>query len=529
MPRLLQDWVTDHAQRLPDATAVVLDRDRLSYGDLEVTSSRLANLLVARGCSPGDRVCLLMPKTPLAIAAIIGIYKAGCVYVPLDPTSPAARLAAIIRACEASWVVAAGPVGETIGALYGEQGIGDALRVAWLDTVEPGAVPVAAVWADACAAPAATVPRARADSPAHILFTSGSTGVPKGVVITHENVVSFVEWAVREFCLDESDRVSGHSPLAFDLSVFDIFGALAVGAELHLVPERCRMLPQRLAEWVRDSRLTQWFSVPAVMNYMSKFDVVRQDDFPTLRRVMWCGEVLPTPSLQYWMRKLPHASFTNLYGPTETTIASSYYRVPACPQDETAEIPIGLPCDGEALAVLDGSGRPVRPGVTGELYIKGIGLSPGYWRNPQATKLAFVINSTSRERMYRTGDRARVGEDGLFYYAGREDAQVKSRGYRIELGEIEAALNAVRILREAAVTAVPSADFDAVVLCCSYVPQPGQPVTPATLRNEVARWLPPYMIPSRWKAYRQLPRNATGKIDRNRLKEDWRGDVADAA
>lgn len=529
MPRLLQDWVTEQAARRPGAAAVVLDRDVLSYGSLASISDRVANLLHSRGCAPGDRVCLLMPKTPLAIASIIGIYKAGCVYVPLDPTSPAARLAAIVRACEATWTIAAGPVAETIGALYGEQGIGDALKVAWFDPVQPGAISVAASWRDACRAPAAAMPRVRSDSAAHILFTSGSTGVPKGVVITHENVIAFVDWAVRHFAIDASDRVSGHSPLAFDLSVFDIFGAFAAGAELHLVPERCRMLPQRLADWVRESRLTQWFSVPAVLNYMAKFDVVRDGDFPSLRRVMWCGEVLPTPSLIYWMKRLPHARFSNLYGPTETTIASSYHTVDACPIDETAEIPIGRPCDGEGLVVLDAAGHPVRPGITGDLYIKGIGLSPGYWRNPQATRNAFVIDAASRERMYRTGDRARLGDDGLFYYAGREDAQVKSRGYRIEIGEIEAALNAVKALREAAVTAVPSSGFEGVVLCCSYVPQPNLPVTPAALRAEVSRWLPPYMIPSRWKAYAQLPRNATGKIDRTRLKEDWRGDVANAA
>src|SRR2546425_788061 len=292
---------------------------------------------------------------------------------------------------------------------------------------------------------------------AHILFTSGSTGTPKGVVITHGSVIRFVEWAKRYFGLGPADRISGHPPLHFDLSTFDVFGTFAAGAQIHLVPPDLNLLPTALAQFIRAAELTQWFSVPSLLSYLAKFDVVRFDDFPTLRRLLWCGEVFPTPALRYWMTRLPHVTFTNLYGPTETTIASSYYTVPSCPEDDRAAIPIGSPCAGEELLVLNERFQPVPPGEVGDLYIRGVGLSPGYWRDAEKTRAVFLSNpfgSDPADRIYRTGDLARIGDDGLVYFLGRADSQIKSRGYRIELGEIETALNALSCLRECAVVAV---------------------------------------------------------------------------
>jgi amino acid adenylation domain-containing protein len=489
-------------------------------------------MLAEQGCGVGERICLLMPKSPMAIACILGIYKAGGVYVPLDPASPPARLASILRSCDARWLLAGGTVTSNLLSLKALGGMRRSLAVGWMDPEPDAHEEIGPVFSyrDVIESPATPWPRRRrrSEQAAHILFTSGSTGMPKGVVISHGNVIAFVEWAVKYFRMNVTDRVSGHSPLHFDLSVFDIFGAFSSGAELHLVPEECKILPNKLAGWIREAALTQWFSVPSALNYIAKFGVIEPGDFPALRRVMWCGEVMPTPSLIQWMKRLPHVSFTNLYGPTEATIASSYYTVPVCPTSETEEIPIGTACGGEELMVLNKELKPVTEGAIGDLYIRGAGLSSGYWRNPDETRNAF-LKGPDGKRLYRTGDLARYGTDGLVYFVGREDAQVKSRGYRIELGEIESALNTIPDLFESAVVAVASDDFDGVKICCSYVPIQGRNVTPTNLRERLRQLLPDYMIPGLWQAWEELPRNQSGKVNRKYLQEYWTHDEAASA
>jgi non-ribosomal peptide synthetase component F len=320
--------------------------------------------------------------------------------------------------------------------------------------------------------------------------------------------------------MDSSDRISAHPPLHFDVSFFDILGTAAVGGELNLVPRELNLLPNKLADFIRTSELTQWFSVPSILNYMAKFDVVRFNDFPKLKRLLWAGEVLPTPTLIYWMKRLPHVRFSNLYGPTETTIASSYYTVAKCPADPQEAIPIGTACEGEELLVLDGSLQPLPPGETGDLYIGGVGLAREYWHDAERTEAAFVRHpQRPGERIYKTGDLASIRDDGLVYFLGRRDSQIKSRGYRIEIGEIEAALNAVAGIQECAVVALNTAGFEGAVICCAYVPKDGIDLPPAAIRRDLSRLVPSYMLPARWLGFDQFPQNASGKIDRRRLKE----------
>jgi amino acid adenylation domain-containing protein len=516
----LQDYLTRSAEHAPEATALVLGDETMTYGELETAANRLAHALVEQGCKPGDRVGVLAAKTPWTIAALIAVMRAGAAYVPVDSASPPARVARIVRAAEPTLLLADATATALVDGLV-EEGLGD-LAVGAL--AEPLAGQrFASVFArdDLASLPAQAPTESiqRETDLAHLLFTSGSTGVPKGVMISHANVVAFVEWALRHFGTRAGDRVSGHPPLHFDLSTFDIYATLAAGAELHLVPAALGLDPKGTARFIRDRELTQWFSVPSVLTYLARFDAVAQDDFPSLERLLWCGEVLPTPVLAHWMRRLPRVRFTNLYGPTEATIASSYYDVPEVPLDESVPVPIGLPCDGESLVVLDGD-TPAPVGGIGELYIGGVGLSPGYWRDEEKTAAAFRADpSDPTQRIYRTGDLARVDDGGIVHFLGRTDSQIKSRGYRIELGEIEAAVNTVAGVRECAVVGVDTGGFEGTTICCAYSVVDGAELPAADLRRHITTLIPRYMLPARWDVLDALPTNVNGKIDRPALRE----------
>jgi amino acid adenylation domain-containing protein len=516
--RRLELLVSAQAERRPGATALVLGAERMTYGALEETSNRLANLLLAEGLEAGDRVALFVPKCPLAIAGMLATLKAGGTYVPIDTASPAARTARILKACRPRFALLHRDAAPLLDGTLAEEGVVASRVVA----LEPDRVGDRALFdlSDVARAPALR-PETRGDerSLAHILFTSGSTGLPKGVMIEHRSVLAFLDWAWGFFGTSAQDRISGHPPLHFDLSTFDIYGTLGAGAELHLVAPELSLLAHKLAAMIRDEELTQWFSVPSILTFLAKFDVVHEGDFPALQRLLWCGEVLPTPTLIYWMERLPHVRFTNLYGPTEATIASSYYAVPKVPEDGRIPIPIGSPCSGEELLVLDASLRPVPAGEIGELYLGGAGLSPGYWEDPAKTAAAFVPDPRRPgERIYRTGDLASVGPDGLCRFHGRRDSQIKSRGYRIELGEIETALHALGYLKESAVVGVETQGFEGTAICCAYVAAEAG-LKPGRIRSDLGRLVPNYMLPSQWMELDSLPKNQNGKIDRPRLRE----------
>lgn len=524
MTPLLHARVSQAAEGSPASPAIVSADVTLTYEALETLSNRVAHMLLDAGCRRGDRVALLLPKSPETVAAMVGTLKAGCAYVPVDLASPPARAARMLAVADAAVVLvhpsatslldgvlqeSGRPPAPAIGTVSAEQVVGSRFRTTF-DGTTLAHLPASG--------PAVAPPRG--SDAAHLLFTSGSTGDPKGVVVTHENVAAFLDWALPTFGIRSTDRLSSHPPLHFDLSTFDVFGALTAGATLHLVPPELNLVPHALARFIGDSALTQWFSVPSAMTLLASADAVPSEGWPALERVLFCGEVLPTPVLRHWMARLPNATFTNLYGPTEATIASSHHTFSSPPDDDTAPIPIGVPCAGEELLVLDAELAPVPQGAIGDLYIAGAGLSPGYWRDAQKTADAFLRDPRDpSRRLYRTGDLARVGDDGLLYFLGRVDSQIKSRGYRIELGEIEAAVNAIAVVRECGVVAVPSAGFEGTQIGCAYALARDRSASSRDLRRELARSLPRYMLPTRWLELEELPKNVNGKIDRPRLRE----------
>lgn len=533
MARVLSDDVDGWAEKQPDAAAIIWadesgDLSSLSYRALSERSNRIARFLIDRGVERGDRVAICIPKGPHAIAAMLGAAKAGAPYVPLDPESPTARIALILTAAQPRVLIgssdAVAAVQAAVQAAEAEPGSPGPLVIGTLDEAAP-AWPISPAFTRADVDQHATTsPDVGVDDDdlAHILFTSGSTGVPKGVMITHRNVMSFVDWVTGHFGYTSDDQISGHSPLHFDLSTMDIYGTFAAGATLHPVPPKANVNPADLAAFIRERKLTQWFSVPSALNHLVRFDVLEPGDFPHLERLVWCGEVLPTPTLISLMSKIPHAEFTNLYGPTEATIASSWFQVADRPADPTAEIPIGRACAGEELHVLTPTGSPAATDEIGELYIEGVGLSPGYWRDVEKTTSTFRTDLIAGRRLYNTGDLARRRADGELIFVGRSDTQVKSRGYRIELGEIEAALRVVDGVVDSAVVAIDAGGFDGVTICGAYVAS--ETVKPGRIRNGLGATIPRYMVPQRWLRFDELPKNVNGKVDRPALRAAFEED-----
>ncbi|MGM0588453.1 MAG: amino acid adenylation domain-containing protein [Bacteroidota bacterium] len=522
---MIYEWARHQAERIPEYPAITMGAHQLTYEQLETKSNQLAGVLLQCGVHKFDRVGLLLEKTPDAVVGMLGINKAGGMYVPLDIQSPGERLMRIVTSADpAILLVDHHGIDVLMEMRTRSAKIAQIPWIWWSERALPNdqAEGCLATWKDLDTEPIVAHGVLHDNTkPAHLLFTSGSTGQPKGVVIKHENVEAFIKWAVSYFDISQGDRISGHAPLHFDLSTFDMYGAMAAGAQLFMVPSEMNVMPTRIAEFISENELDQWFSVPSLLSYMARFDVVPDGGYAHLDRLLWCGEVFPVPALQYWMRKLPGVTFTNLYGPTEATIASSYYTVPAIPESDQ-RIPIGKPCEGEQLYVLDDQLQQVSQGEIGDLYIAGKGLSPGYWRDKSKTEEVFsvVVNELGEpERIYKTGDLASVGIDGLHYFHGRADYQIKSRGYRIELGEIENALSDLARLREFAVVPVSKGGFEGTSIGCAYVCKDKSLITPTWIKKQLAQKLPNYMIPHYWCEYDKLPRNGNGKIDRRGISE----------
>jgi amino acid adenylation domain-containing protein len=501
---------TAHAS--PDTVAVV-DGDRtVSYAQLDEDSDAIAASLLGLGARPGDRIGLYLDKSYEAITGIYGIMKTGAAYVPLDPSAPAERLRHIASDCGMTILISAPTKEETWPALTNDGGPIDNIVV---PNGEPaGQLEGAAVHGASAIAGArpATAPDVSEGDLAYILYTSGSTGGPKGVMLTHKNCLAFVEWAVSRFDVSANDRVSSHAPFHFDLSTFDLFAAAVAGACVVLVPPSLSMWPVELRRFIESTGITVWYSVPSALTMLSLRGGVGPETCPDLRQILFAGEVFPTKFLRRLMEQLPHVRMANLYGPTETNVCT-FYEVEETPATDEP-IPIGRPIDDTEILLLDDDLGPVEAGDVGEMYVRGPTVMRGYWAGEETTN-ASLIDPDGRGLTYKTGDLARVDAHGDLRFLGRRDAQIKSRGYRIELGEIESRLNSHPDVVESAVSPVPD-ELATNLIRADVVGE----VDEATLRRFLAEALPQYMIPDRFVFARSLPKTSTGKIDRQRLLED---------
>jgi amino acid adenylation domain-containing protein len=515
-PQTLTGYLDASAARVPERTAVVdPGGSTISYGDLNRRADALAGYLSAAGVRQGDRVGVVLPKSIAAVTALFGIMKAGAAYVPVDHTAPAERGRRILSDCDVRAVITDGRSLDVVPH-------DPARPVPAVLLVEPVPAPDSAVpftrFEDAVTAGAVRpeVQTGLGDL-AYILYTSGSTGMPKGVMLTHENAVSFVEWCSDVFTPSEHDRFSSHAPFHFDLSVLDIYVCLKHGATLFLISESLGKDPRELARFISHHALTVWYSTPSILTLLTQFGHLEQHDCSSLRLVLFAGEVFPVKHLRDVQRRWPSPTYYNLYGPTETNVCT-YARIPsAVPDDRDTPYPIGFPCAHCDALVLDGNSQEVVPGEEGLLHISGPSVFTGYWNRPTENNAAFV--ERAGVRWYNTGDVVRWdGSDG-FIYVGRRDRMVKRRGYRIELGEIERALYLHQRVREAAVIA--ASDAEAGVRITAFLScDAGAAPSIIELKTFCAAHLPPYMSPDRFVVRERLPRTSTDKIDYQALRAE---------
>lgn len=527
MPFLLHQLLTESAERNPSQTAVVGLGGSLTYEQLESLSNQIAHQLRDGGVRAGDRVGLLLDKRVEGVAALLGIQKAGAAYVPVDPFSPPNRAAYILSNCGVRAVVSSS---HKVSKLPVEFLSSPSLESMILVD-------------DAPATPRPTLPaklrvsslqEVRAGQPdshpnvpitdnylAYILYTSGSTGEPKGVMISHLNSFTFVNWGYDTFQMKPEDRVSSHAPFHFDLSVFDLYCTLKAGATINLVPYSAAAFPAELARWISDSKISIWYSVPSALIQLIEHGKLDQYSYDHLRTVLFAGEVFPIKYLRRLVELLPKPGYFNLYGPTETNVCT-YYQVQPSDLEESRTQPVSI---GKACANMEGfpvndKGELAKIGEEGELFVRSGTVMKGYWGRPEDTAKAVIpnfLNPAYKDELYRTGDIVRPMADGNFEYVGRRDKMIKSRGYRIELGEIEAALYAHTDVLEAAVIAIPDEKIGARIKGYVVV-QDG--LSRADLEKFCSLRLPRYMMPEVLEMRTELPKTSTGKIDKKTLERE---------
>ncbi len=481
----LIDRVDSWGRAAPDRPAHVSGDRALSYGELVRRSDTLAAQLART--LPDDRspVALLGHKEPEMLIGFLGAVKAGHPYIPLDTTLPEQRVARVVAMAGARLTLTP----ERVAALA--------------DHPEP--------------------PPSRRVGPAdpyYVIFTSGSTGEPKGVIITLNCLTSFVTWMLAEQApAEQQETFLNQAPFSFDLSVMDLYLSLTSGGTLFSIGAEEIANPKQLYRSLAASGLTTWVSTPSFAQMCLVERGLDAGMLPQLRRFMFCGETLPPGVAAQLLDRFPGTEVWNTYGPTEATVATTSVRIDRDILARYAPLPLGYPMPGTQILLLDETGRPVAPGERGEIAIAGPNVSPGYLGRPDLTERAFFV--LDGVQAYRTGDWGRF-RDGMLFFEGRIDNQIKLRGYRIELGDVEANLRALPMVRDAVVLPVlrqgQPDSLAAFVILAERLPGP-DPAVSRALRAQLAEQLPAYMLPRRFSVLESFPMTANGKVDRRKLAE----------
>lgn len=492
------EYLENSAEVFPDKIAFSDEFSEMTYRDFLLKAQTIGSVLLKSSIQRSP-VAVLFDKTAESLAALMGVIYSGNFYTVLDAEMPAARMDAILKGLS--------PVAILTKQSHEKQ--------LWETSFQGHVFLMENMHSESPDREALLRVREKSidTDPVYVLFTSGSTGIPKGAVVCHRSVIAYAEWVGETFKLDEKTVFGNQTPFYFSMSVLDIFSTLRNAATMHIIPRKLFAFPAKLIEYLNARNVNTLYWVPSALSIISNWKLFDYMPALSLKSVLFAGEVMPAKVLNYWAAHLPETLFANLYGPTEVTDICTYYIVNRVFGDAEA-IPIGNACNNCDVLVITPDGREAGPDEEGELYVRGSFLAAGYYNNPQKTAEAFIqnpLNPHYPELVYKTGDIVKRNSRGELLYITRIDFQIKHMGYRIELGEIEAAAYASEDIVSCA--AIYDAQTDQIILLYQGGSADSLAVSEA-LRNR----LPKYMLPSRLIRLAQMLYNQNGKIDRARLR-----------
>ena len=498
MKNILQHF-EEACKKFPDNIAVADETSSVTFKALKRKSQQAGTMIASELKQHRVPVAIYIDKNPALVAAMLSVLYSGNFYVVLDTHMPVERVQRIFETLQPAALLTDR---SGIDKDKNMEAISASIKTFYIEDSSSTDIDVKLLG------------RLRSQmtgaDPAYILYTSGSTGQPKGTVISHRALISYSNWFIHAFDIKETTIFGSQTPLYFSMSVSDLYASLCTGATYQIIPKKYFSFPMQLIEYLNKFKVNTIYWVPSALNIVANWDTFTYIKPEYLKMVLFAGEVMPVKQLNYWRKALPDILYANLFGPTETTDICSYYVVNRTFSDEET-LPIGVACDNCDLIIIDDDGKEA---MQGELLARGPFLADGYYHNPQKTSEVFIqnpLNDAYPETVYRTGDLVYRGEDGLLRYQGRKDFQIKHMGYRIEPGEIEAAIGALPEIHSCVCIYLESTDQ----IILFYQGKLKQEVLSKTISDK----LPAYMRPTKFIRVKQMPYNANGKIDRKLLKQ----------